>query len=46
MARPQVADGETASDVEGSCDILNKQSRIADKEWFSNLGFGRGANNS
>ena len=24
--------------------ILNKQSRIADKGWFSSLGFGRSAN--
>jgi hypothetical protein len=26
--------------------ILNKQSRTADKGWFSSLGVGRGANNS
>jgi hypothetical protein len=26
--------------------ILNKQSRTADKVWFSSLGVGRGANNS
>ena len=26
--------------------ILNKQSRTVDKEWFSSLGVGRGANNS
>jgi len=26
--------------------ILNKQSRTADKRWFSKLGVGRGAKNS
>jgi hypothetical protein len=29
-----------------AADTLNKQSRIADKEWSSSLGAGRGANNS
>jgi len=43
IARPQVADGGTASNMEG---ILNKQSRTADKGWSSSLGVGRGANNS
>jgi hypothetical protein len=29
-----------------AANIWNKQSRIADKEWFSSLGVGRGANSS
>ena len=29
-----------------AANILNKQSRIADKGWSSSLGFGRSANNS
>jgi hypothetical protein len=29
-----------------AANILNKQSRTADKEWSSSLGVGRGANNS
>ena len=29
-----------------AANILNKQSRTADKGWFSNLGFGRGADKS
>jgi len=29
-----------------AANILNKQSRTADKGWSSSLGFGRGANNS
>jgi hypothetical protein len=28
-----------------AANILNKQSRTADKGWSSSLGFGRGANN-
>ena len=28
-----------------AADILNKQSRTADRGWFSSLGVGRGANN-
>ena len=43
-ARPQVADGGTASDMEGSSE-LKLQSRKADKGWSSSLGFGPGANN-
>ena len=46
MARPQVADGGTASYIEGSSNILNKQSRTAYKGWSSSLGVERGANNS
>ena len=44
MARPQVADGGTASNMVGSCE-LNKQPRTADEERSSSLGVGRGANN-
>jgi hypothetical protein len=29
-----------------AANILNKQSRTAEKGWFSSLGVGRGANNS
>jgi hypothetical protein len=32
MARPQIADGGTASYMEGSCE-LNKQPRTADEGW-------------
>jgi hypothetical protein len=41
MARPQVADGETAS----SCEYNNKQPRTNDKGWSSSLGVRRDANN-
>jgi len=37
-ARPRVADGRTASNMEG---IFNKQSRTANKGWSSSLGVGR-----
>jgi len=43
-ARPHVADGGTASDMEGSCEYIEKQSRTADEGWSSSLGVGRGAN--
>jgi hypothetical protein len=33
-------------DMENTADILNKQSRRADKGWSSRFGVGRGANNS
>jgi hypothetical protein len=47
MARPQFADGGTASDMEGSCEnILNKQSWTADKGWSSGLVVGRGVDKS
>ena len=45
-ARPQVADGGTASDMEGSCELLNKQPRTADEGWSFSFGVGRGANNA
>jgi hypothetical protein len=47
MARPQVADGGNTLQVRRvAANILNKQSRTADKGWSSSLGVGRGANNS
>jgi hypothetical protein len=47
MARPQVADREDALRLwREAANILNKQSRTADKEWSSSLGVGRGTNNS
>jgi hypothetical protein len=46
MARPLVADGGDALQVwRVAANILNKQSRTADKGWSSTLGVGRGANN-
>jgi len=44
MARPQVGDGRPPI-WKIAANILNKQSRTADKGWSSSLGFGRGANN-
>jgi hypothetical protein len=47
MARPQDANGGEGLQISRvAMDILNKQSRTADKRWFSSLGVGRGANNS
>jgi hypothetical protein len=47
MARPQVPDGGDILQVWSvAANILNKQSRTADKRWSSSLGVGRGANNS
>jgi len=46
MARPQVADEGAASDMEGSCKKLIKQSRTAGKGWSSSMGVERGANGS
>jgi hypothetical protein len=47
MARPQVADGGDGLQMwRVAANILNKQSRTADKGWSSSLGVGRGANNS
>jgi hypothetical protein len=47
VARPQVAGGGDALQFwRVAANILNKQSRTADKGWFSSLGVGRGANNS
>jgi len=45
MARPHVADGGTASIMEGSCEYINKQSRTAKKGLSSSLGAGWRANN-
>jgi hypothetical protein len=45
--RPQVADGGDPFQVRREAEnILNKQSRTADKGWSSSMGIGRGANNS
>ena len=46
MARLQVADRGTASDMEVAANKLNEQSWTADKGWSSSLGVGRGANNA
>jgi hypothetical protein len=47
MARPQVADGGEGLQIwRVAVNILNKQSRTADKGWPSSFGVGRGANNS
>jgi hypothetical protein len=44
---PQVADGGNGLQIwRIAANILNKQSRTADKGWSSSLGVGRGANNS
>jgi hypothetical protein len=46
-ARPQVAEGGDGLQIwREAANILNKQSRTADKEWSSSLGVGRGANKS
>jgi hypothetical protein len=46
-ARPQVADGGDGLQIwRVAANILNKQSRTADKGLSSSLGVGRGANNS
>jgi hypothetical protein len=42
MARPQVADGGDGLRIcRVAANILNKQSRTADKGWYSSLGIGR-----
>jgi hypothetical protein len=47
MARPQVANGEDGLKMcRGAANILNMQSRTADKACSSSLGVGRGAKNS
>jgi hypothetical protein len=46
MARAQVADGGNGLQIWSvAANILNKQSRTADKGWSSSLSVGRGANN-
>jgi hypothetical protein len=46
MARPQVADGGDSLQLwKVAANILNNQSRTADKGLSSSLGVGRGANN-
>jgi hypothetical protein len=47
MARPQVADGEDGLQIwRVVANILNKQSRTADKGCSPRFGVGRGAKNS
>jgi hypothetical protein len=47
MALPQVADGGDGLQIwRVAANLLNKQSRTADKGWSSRFGVGRGANNS
>jgi hypothetical protein len=47
VARPQVADGGDGLQIwRIAANILNKQSRTADKRLSSSLKVGRGANNS
>jgi hypothetical protein len=46
MARPRVADREDGLQIwRVAANILNKQSRTADRGWSSSLGVGRWANN-
>jgi hypothetical protein len=46
VARPQVADeGDGHQTWRVAANTVKKQSRRADKGWFSILGIGRGANN-
>jgi hypothetical protein len=46
MARSQVADGGDGLQIwRVAANVLNKQSRTADRGWSSSLGVGRGANN-
>jgi hypothetical protein len=44
VARPQVADGDGIQIWRVAANILNKQSRTADRGWSSSLAVGRGAN--
>jgi hypothetical protein len=47
MARPLIAVGGDGLQIwKVAANILNKQSRRADKRWSSSLGVGREANNS
>jgi hypothetical protein len=46
MVLLQVADGGDSLQIwRVAANIFNKQSLTADREWFSSLGVGRGANN-
>jgi len=46
MQHPRVVDGGDNLQIwRVVANILNKQSRTAENEWFSSLGFGRGATN-
>jgi hypothetical protein len=44
IACAQTADGSGLRMYRVAPNILNKQSRTADKEWFPSLGFGKGLN--
>ena len=46
MARPKVTDGERPPIWMVAANVLNKQSRTADKGWLSSLGVEGGANKS
>jgi hypothetical protein len=46
MARPQVADGGTASNMDVATNILNEHSVTAYKGWYCSLGVGRSTNKS
>jgi hypothetical protein len=47
MARPKVVDGGNGLQIwRVAANILNKQSRMAEKGWPSSLGVGCGVNNS
>jgi len=46
MARPLVADGGTASDLEVSYEYIEQAVTDRRKGWSFSLGFGRGAYNS
>jgi hypothetical protein len=46
MARPKVVDGDSLQMRKVAANILNKQSRTADKWWSSSFGFGCEADNS
>ena len=46
MARPQVADGGTASSMEGSCEYVEYAAAESGQGVVSSFGVGRGSNNS
>ena len=46
MSCPQIEDGGTASNMEGNCEYINKQSGTADRGWSFSLGVGRGVDHS
>jgi len=46
MVHPQVVDGGTVSNMDGSRKYTDRQSWTANKGWSSSSGVGQGANNS